>query len=139
MSAYVVEAKTINRVVSGMLETYHYTDTHWTVRKLEELGFSRTREGQQKLAEALLEMNREAVSQRYNEEKETGPIAYRLELASPAQYYKSAQCLMYQCMEGTVPQQPLYKILADYHNAIAYKLAERYIESMPKAQRPEWA
>ena len=52
-----------------------------------------------------------------------------------AQGYKSLRCWLYQCLEGTVPDQPLYEALSRYADALAVTLVER----MPAYQAADWS
>ena len=49
--------------------------------------------------------------------------------------YKALRCWLYQCCEGTVPDEPLYVALSGYADALAVTLVER----MPAYQAADWS
>lgn len=49
--------------------------------------------------------------------------------------YKALRCWLYQCGEGSVPDDPLYVAFASYADALAVTLVER----MPDYQAADWA
>lgn len=72
------------------------------------------------LGARLLLLNREAVRQRYPDQwalTEDLARAYRWRLPalrSPAALLKALASLQYQCAEGTVPEDPLYRALSAF-------------------------
>ena len=121
MSAFVVQDKTINNIVS-YLYLSRYLDM--TIRKAKELGYNvKSAIGQNLLAQSLYDLNIEAVRQRYpNSEtsrKTEGDYVYAFNpYVSTIQALKSAECLHYQMSEGEVPKTELYKWLTDCINSI---------------------
>lgn len=105
MSAFFVTAKTIANAVRCMAENKISRDS---------------------LARDLWSMNALALVQRYNdkpEEFEGDIAAYSAPKPSPDLYQvlKSANCVLYQCAEGDVPDMPLYAEL----EAAALALTDR--------------
>lgn len=102
MSAYIVEPRTIERVLKAVdeLDRPEYQDN-----KVEKF---------QKLGEELYKLNTLAVNGRYGTFKEASVFKY----VSPNkvlvtgdtlyQLYKNIQCLKYQCTEGDAVYDPLY-------------------------------
>lgn len=100
----------------------------------------------QKLANTLWDLNIEAVHQRYPEDKtDSMPGQYenqKLVHHTPYQYtptttiqaYKSLQCLVYQCSEGNVPNNPLYKMLEELENAMARQI----VYDLPAYDEAKW-
>jgi len=130
MSAYIVEPKTINRVVSycvidrdlcEWIKFYHHYDLD-------------TEEGKNKFANDLYKMNVEAVNQRYNEINTIKPIKFEFTPVNQFQALKSMHCLRYQCEEGDVPETELFKVL----DSIIHFVEHRIISSLPQYEIAEW-
>lgn len=125
MSAFVVEYKTINRVVSKLRAQVerggHWEKTYLLAPVLEAAEVdSYGVEPLQDLGMALLAANVEAVEQRYPGSKELPgridekPLDYRFQHEDNIPLVwalKSLSCLLYQMAEGDVPDRPLYKAL----------------------------
>jgi len=139
MSAFVVDDKTINRLVAFLMyEKPHYGD-EWK-RMVAEHGFDLYDMEQARLfAEELHAMNVAAVCQRYADDSpEMYPFKFQLVLTgriSAAQAVKSLHCLHYQCCEGDVPDTwPAYKLLEALANAICYEI----VSESPEYEMAEW-
>lgn len=141
MSAFVVENKTINRIISFL---HKWKDNYWIEEKIKEEGFDiATESGRDAFGRALLLMNINAVNQRYNEKddgKDDGTnilkeYRFKFELVDIVQALKSAQCLRYQCSSSCdVLETSLYKLL----DRIISVLAEAIVRSMEKYRMAEW-
>ena len=144
MSAYIVENKTINRIIAAIL--YSRELGGYFSGPLPPISNKWLKEFAQsdpvEIGCALYGMNENAVMQRYSDLKRDdlpGPIesGYRYNdepLASATQIYKSLQCYMYQCSEGDVPELPLYKALEEYRSSIA----DHMITNTPEYERANW-
>ena len=134
MSSFMVSEETVCRFLTD-LYWKHY-QIPWISSRLEEAGFSlENSKEMNRLGDALLRMNREAVNQRYSE-NESVKEAFHFDdvLVSPSQALKSLRCFLYQCSEGSVPNTELYKVM----RSIADFLAMHIIEEMPQYQNAEW-
>jgi hypothetical protein len=135
MSSFMVEPLTIDRILS-LLYWKKYNDS-WLSEQLRKAGHSmESTKAMNELGMAMLEMNREAVNQRYNENGEVGE-KYEFSVSLPADVFqalKSLRCFLYQCAEGTVPQKKLYKALS----RIADYMTRDIVEELPQYQRAEW-
>jgi hypothetical protein len=143
MSAYVVQDRTINKIVAFLSERKDGLGSD-AARAFKELGYnivpngdtlSKTADSEQKrLAKDLFEMNCRAVDQRYADhpaktEFHPKPFKHEWEDAPPAlEAIKRMGCLGYQCCEGHVPEEPLYKALREAQNAAALS----YIYDLPE-------
>lgn len=92
------------------------------VRCMSEYGVER--EG---LARDLWRLNVTALQHRYGypaEQFEDAIVAYGAPAPStdPFQILKSANCLLYQCSEGDVPEMPLFKELLEAADALSARL-----------------
>lgn len=146
MSAYVVNPKTINRFLS-FLQTGNYI---WLKKELyEKTDFNlKTTENVQDLGQALYNMNINAVSQRYAHTVNEGGsipgsyddndnlLSYKFKYnpVGLIQALKSLQCYLYQCSEGNVEEQSLFKVLHTIKNHWIAKV----IRNLPEYEKAEW-
>lgn len=137
MSAFMVEDKTINRVVTWISDS---DNAPRFARDLAKIGIDIEHGGWAELGKAFYALNRRGVDARYGpgESYEFRPdeYQYKREHATPEQVYMSAQCLRYQCAEGNLPEtDPLYKFLDQV--VIPY-LAHDVIKRLRAYQEAEW-
>ena len=147
MSAYVVDTKTIERILDYMAQdaergipTSHQTGSppYWTGQPISPRIFTEydlmSADGLQELGTDLLDMNKDAVRQRYpGSEPLPGPIEPQiLDYSRNGQLtpdvfeaHKSIACLLYQAAEGDVFERPLYKALQEYQ----WRIASAYLTS----------
>ncbi|KKL98749.1 hypothetical protein LCGC14_1821260 [marine sediment metagenome] len=149
MSAFVVEYKTINRIVSKLraqVERGGEWEKRFLLAPLLEAAEVDANgvEPLQDLGMALLAANVDAVEQRYPGSKELpGRIdetllgySYRQEDNIPLVWaLKSLRCLHYQMAEGDVPERPLYKAL----EALSGQWAMQIVRELPEYDAaPGW-
>lgn len=150
MSAFVVDPKTINAIVSSMVIALNqegkYPHNYPDLRYLESDLRDSVTNGPEELGESMYQMNINAVMQRYpGDDINSLPGSYdggRLvdytykftPSTNPVRVYKSLQCYLYQCSEGYVPELPLFKALTEYKAA----LAEAIVTSSPVYEAAEW-
>ena len=139
MSAFVVEHKTINRIVSKLGRGDEWEIKHLLapVLKAAEVD-SQSVEPLQELGIALLVANVDAVQQRYPDDlldNLPGTIGetllnyrYRYEMTSRIQALKSLSCLHYQMAEGDVPERAIYKALQDLQGQWAIQIVQELPE-----------
>ena len=89
-----------------------------------------------KLGRAMLEMNVDAVNQRYGDNTNPLVLPYRYypQPVSRIQGLKSLKCWLYQCTEGNVPQQKLFQVMEKF----GHFLADEIIYSLPAYNNAEW-
>ena len=137
MSSFIVENKTINRVLS-YLHSHPDILNGYLVEKFQELCYRLdTERDLNNLGTAMMILNALAVSQRYDEPVNTKAIdeyKFKFEQCSKIQALKSLQCFLYQCAEGNVPEKPLYKLLRD----VEFRLAIDIIDSLDEYNKAEW-
>jgi len=151
MSAFVVEPKTINRVITW-LESQCEKRQWIGTRAEEELGkieFSLDREYIADLGQAMYNLNINAVSQRYpgdetidtlpgsvTKDGKLMPYKYRADVVyTDLQAMKSLSCWLYQCSEGNVGETGLYKAFERISNLMAHHIITR----LPQYDKAEWA
>lgn len=138
MSSYLVDDRTINRVLTAIRNEQHYAywlrgntnfpDTFSENKELEELG------------KKMLKMNRLAVSTRYRkdrakEEKIEMFFKFQTENSNKFQALKSLQCFLYQCNESRLIEDCfLYKTLKKIESSMMYKI----ISDLPEYESAQW-
>jgi hypothetical protein len=139
MSAFIVEDKTINRVVTWL--TREVSTNHFAIDRLArkygvDLGSDKWPE---KLAKAMFQLNCDGVNARYGEgeAEQFRPLNFRYQpeiYHSLVQVLKSLQCWMYQCCEGDVPATPLYQFFEEVENHLALKI----VMDLPEYDKALW-
>jgi hypothetical protein len=113
MSAYLVANETINRVVYWLY--FEVAKSQWLREKLEKTSGVDTSayEWAEVLGKTMFQLNIDGVNARYGdgEAKQFRNLNYHYQPAhgSAIQVLKSLQCWLYQCTEGEVVKNPLYK------------------------------
>ena len=134
MSAFIVSDKCITNVLHGvrkMAENGRLPD-----RKIAgvPVGLYQS-ESETLIGRAFLELNQEAVRQRYGAIDAIPRYEFpRGVSCSLIQSFKSAQCLRYQCSEGNVPETELYKQL----EALIAVMAESIVQELPEYDQANW-
>lgn len=130
MSAYVVDAETVDRIVT-------YVDAKvapvWRSLRDDLYHIAKATTPQQ-LGQAFLAMNVRAVEQRYGQRKAVPVYRHTLRPATDMQVYKSLSCYLYQCSEGNIPDRPLYKTVERLQNHCASNI----ITDLPEYDRAAW-
>jgi hypothetical protein len=161
MSAFVVQDKTINKIVaylyrdpmgrstrrpeSGPFSKIDYC-FHFDLMQSEAdagLSWSQAFEARRrKLAFDLFTMNCRAVDTRYPDKPAQSAEGFHpddfgfkeVEPPSAVAFVKMAQCLRYQCAEGKIPDEPLFKALSDSINIACVNI----VESLPEYEQCPW-
>ncbi|MCK5225197.1 MAG: hypothetical protein KAQ89_00615 [Planctomycetes bacterium] len=115
MSAFIVNDKTLNRILTflgnwdfgGNAET---KKAFWALAKNVEDDATHE-QILNSIGVILNDLNREAVSQRYKEDKHKSDYFYTAEKCDIKQAYMHLCCLTYQCCEGNIPNTKIYKLL----------------------------
>jgi hypothetical protein len=134
MSAFQVSVGTIDRVVSAIMSFDDNIVMLGIVCDPDTLGCM------------LIELNQEALRQRYGDVPEAFEYAYRerTDEHSTLAKLKAVACLRYQCSEGNVPTQPLYKLLEAVEDQLRHFAARRYntiaskVEELPAYDALPW-
>jgi hypothetical protein len=152
MSAYVVDPKVINAIVSA-IESAIRQEGRYPTRfpDLRYLKSQTIRDAVQadpaEFGRTLYAMNVNAVEQRYPGDKEI-PGTYSdgekldaytykripSDMINKYQAYKSLGCYLYQCTEGDVDQLTLYKDLCELKAA----MAEHFVENSDEYEKAAW-
>src|SRR5690349_14710419 len=105
MSAYLVDDITINKIVTYLDHELQYDDRA-ILGIAQKYGIDLTSDNwQAALAQAMYDLNCQALYQRYGDEQRQRAVPYRPEVCNqPIAVFKSLQCWLYQCMEGDAPR-----------------------------------
>ena len=141
MSAYIVDDKTINRIVAAaMLRTLGSLGP--LVRQFRLVPDNPEPHDWAALGSALRDMNVAAVIARYGpSDSLPGPsplLPYRFRLISAPsliQTVKTLACYLYQCSEGDIPEQRLYQQLDNWQA----ELCRYYVTESDEYDQAEWA
>lgn len=132
MSAYVVQDKTINKIISKLRLD---RNGQWMLAKIkQDTGLDLNDNSDATIyGKSLLLMNIDAVNQRYSEHEdgtaELDSYKFKLEINhSKMNAYKAISCYLYQCSEGDVPNYALYRQVED----IKHSWAGDLVRSMPE-------
>lgn len=132
MSAFIVNDEVIHNILSYLKEDW---DDNYYLRNYVLKGYGvETDQGLEILGQEFLDLNVEAVNQRYNELNPRKIYKFKYVNVNIFQAYKSAKCLRYQYSEGEVPETPLYKILDEYIQTCA----ERIVDNLPQYEKAIW-
>jgi len=135
----MVADKTINRVVTwlyGELDESNYLREQLQARlsmDIVEDGF------EEKLGLAMFQLNIKGVNTRYSDKPAAKfrqlDYSYQSAYVLEMQVLKSLQCWLYQCTEGDVPNDPLYRF---FEEVAAPRLMDKIIRRLPEYERAEW-
>ena len=138
MSAFVVEDKTINGVISFVSRHDECDDIRRTIK--EETGINLLeRDGPMKLGTAMFALNCNAIEQRYGKGEAANfrdlDYSFRFSAVSRMQAYKNLRCWRYQCCEGDVPETSL---LYTTMNRVLDLLAHAIVADLPEFSALPW-
>ena len=123
MSSFVVDPKTI-----GNIAGYVFANSK-AFALLQREGIALEGELHQiirRFSRDLEIMNRQAVWERYHDQAdwETWQAGdFEFHGPTPVVVFKSLNCYLYQCSEGSVPDQVLFKALEKLRGSLAYEIA----------------
>ena len=137
MSAYIVEADTLYRVINLITKIDYVSNS---LKPIKEEAIITP----QILFNKLNTLNRYAISQRYEAEKMTDKPSYKFNLerynqvasnTNQYQNFKSLQCFHYQCSEGEAMKADLYKALDKFERSFAIQI----ISSVKQYDQSTWS
>lgn len=116
MSAYIVEDKTINRIVTYIMTN---GDMFYERTQLAKLGYTNP----VPLGEAMFKLNCKSVEERYGkgEAKKFRKLDYHYQPVECSRMvaFKALRCYLYQSCEGKCEETKLYKALEEISGKIA--------------------
>ena len=139
MSAFMVEDKTINKIVTKLA---YDRNGDWIKRKVLDCGYDvNSLQDRQKLGWDMFSLNIRSVNQRYDDHPADTfrPLNYKFALEgnyTKIHVLKALKCWLYQSCEGDCDQSPLYKLMDEIANAWAYNI----VSDMPEYDTAQaWA
>jgi len=134
---YIVNKKTIDKIVTHIYQQLETVKSYYPAiyQASQENGNGGLQPvNPQKLGQRLWAMNVKAVNTRYNERNPVELYRFDSCVSRPIQTYKSLQCYLYQCLEGDVPQLPLYQGLQQ----ISTDMANTIISNLSEYEEADW-
>lgn len=143
MSSFIVEDRTINGIVAAIV-SYKARPTHNTPLVSEPL--ANLTEDAPAFGLALRRLNEAAVGDRYGTDDIVETTIRILDIAgsdysyqwvgvpTKVALYKSIRCFLYQCMEGDIPEHPLYKLIEEFAGSVAYSI----VSGLPEFETAQW-
>lgn len=131
MSAFMVSNECMNNVINGLFWNHQFKDWNSEIYKEQNLNDS---EDFEELAIRLFTLNQSALIQRYPNEKadsdyiQIPKFEWKGKTCNIYQTLKSLHCLHYQCSEGEIPEEPLYKWLDKVISALESYIINRLSE-----------
>lgn len=136
MSAYLVNTKTMDRALDGLV--FAWREIPGSERNALFGFMSDDVKEVDRLGQRLFQMNLDAVNYRYpNDKTKLDFSSYKWKWSvdvSLVQAFKSLQCLLYQCSEGDIPSCKLFeecKKVQDF-------LARVIVMQLPEYSAAEW-
>lgn len=143
MSAFMVEDKTINNVVSHIyMKVLGNRDLGYQYKHLLSKKYNLDSDiAYNQLADDMFKLNIESIEQRYGkgEAEKFRPLdfQYKFNCHANVRAYilKSLQCWLYQCCEGDIPEtSELYNTMKEVSHCIAHSI----VEDTEEYQKAPW-
>ncbi len=139
MSAYMVEDKTINRVVTWLKHQVGSSSFALSFLAREYDVDLTSDQWDETLAQVMFQMNCDGVNARYGEGEaerfRSLNFTYKPEdYHSLAQVLKSLQCWKYQCDEANVPETKLYQFFEEAEHHLALQI----VMGLPEYEKAAW-
>ena len=134
MSAFLVENKTINGIVTSIFDSR--SDVQERMKsELNEAGITTRKE----LGRSMFDLNLYSLKQRYGNAEGFRPLNYDYKLVPDIgrfQLLKYVRCFLYQACEGDTPEiSKLYQLLNVFSNSLAMNI----VSHLPEWDQAEWA
>lgn len=134
MSAFLVEDETINNVVNWL--NRELSKSYYLTEELKKLGYGTC--DMEKLAKDMFWLNIASLKQRYGSEKGFRDLDFKYKFSyskTEIQILKSLNCWLYQCCEGNVVRQKLYRFFSE---VIKVYLMSSIINKPPEYNNAQW-
>ena len=135
MSAFLVEEKTLHRIISYLDD--ELTRSAWLHSKFEsDLGVNFTGDWKTALGQKMWDLNQLALGYRYGEPLQDLFYQFSPVPCSVIQAYKSLRCWLYQCYEGNIPKAS--KLYTFFDTVVVPHIANSIITKTPEYDQAEW-
>jgi hypothetical protein len=136
MSAFLVEEKTLHKILSGL--EYELRQSRWLKEQCEkalQIDFADS-QWQTHLGQKMWDLNQLALGYRYGDTPVTLTYRFAPNLCRPIHAFKALQCWLYQCMEGDIPEtSTLYHF---FDKVVVPEWAELLVMRLPEYDQAEW-
>lgn len=138
MSSFIVENKTINKIVNFLGSSVSNNSS--LGKKFIELGYNlNTEEGKERLANAMYILNVSGVTARYGTADDMIGDIFKysiLDTDGGVACFKALHCWLYQCDEGDIPEKSdLYKL---FNDGVRVFMAEYIVTRLPGYEGAYW-
>ena len=138
MSAFIVNDKTLNRILS-FIDSWNFYENGNLKFRFWDLGkpildVDEQEDILERIGLKIKELNAKAVNQRYSEDNGEQEFKYNFEKCDVFQAYNHLRCLTYQMNEGKIPEMDLYKLLEEIERQFEQEIAGEH----PKVKSAEW-
>jgi len=130
MSSYIVDNKTINKIVNYIANGKDMDFHQRQIKEKYNIDL-KTSLGCKLFGIKLLDLNTSGTCQRYKEQKNTAVLAdykYELLIVSRVQALKALSCFHYQCAEGDIFEDSFYNYLEGLKGSIALDIVSDTLE-----------
>ncbi|KKK51532.1 hypothetical protein LCGC14_3114020 [marine sediment metagenome] len=137
MSSFIVSISCMQNIIEGLFWHHQFRERYGNLYEKQNLYHE---SGDfNVLAENLYLLNQAGVMQRYPDKPDSNYVKipkfnWRNKPVNDMQLLKSLQCLRYQCCEGDIDKEPLYKWLQDMISC----LMDFIIDKMPEYDKAKW-
>ena len=134
----MVQDKTINKIVTHFYLCHSANYIQGKIKKA--LGYDiKNWADCEKLAQEMFDLNARGVNEKYGavQAAKFRPLNFKPAIlsVSAVSAFKAAQCWLYQCAEGTVPENIVYKF---FQLELIPHIAEEIVESSAEYDNAEW-
>ena len=144
MSSWIIEDKTINKLVNFFV-TCAYSKEEYkpeVTREINKFGYNLEYDENEKnpdannLGQRMKVLNKKAWNYCYNEKGDFGLFKHdeNINEYNIYQILKSLDCFLYQCLEGDIPKDNLYKTLKN----ISKILTNHIINNLEDYKKAKW-
>ena len=136
MSAFLVEEKTLHKILSGL--EYELRQSRWLKEQCEkelQIDFADS-QWQTHLGQKMWDLNQLSLGYRYGDKPVKLTYRFQFNLCRPIQAFKALQCWLYQCMEGEIPETS--KLYHFFDKVVVPDWAELLVMRTPDYDQAEW-
>jgi len=137
MSAFLVENRTINKILTQLDRDVRRAST-WAEKEVEpKLGINcNDPDWKTKLGQKMLDLNQLSLYYRYGDTQKDLPYQFQTVPCSKVQAFKALQCWIYQCSEGSIPEDS--KLYEFFEHVLIPQWAEAIVILTPEYDNAEW-
>jgi hypothetical protein len=137
MSAFLVDESTINKILTHLDKSVRIA-SEWAEKEVEsKLGIDcNDPDWKTKLGQRMWDLNQLSLYYRYGDQKKELVYKFQTVPCSKVQAFKALQCWLYQCAEGSIPEDS--KLYSFFDKVIVPEWAEYLVMRTPEYDNAEW-